>query len=251
MEVHHHPDVEKKNFKEYFLEFIMIFLAVTMGFIAENIRENISDNRQLHEYMQSMVSDLKSDEIMYDSAISLNLIYCQMIDTIFASLNQNTSNTGKIYYMARKLTTGNYVISPNAKTFGQMTSTGGLRFVRHQQIADSIALYYQLIKMFDYWSDLQRQRVNDLIAVNDKLFDARVFFSVYKALETTSNTGQIIPQNNPPLITNDPLVINTVLMRYQYFYGFLKLMNQRALLGLERSKRLIILLQKEYKINNE
>ena len=32
MEVPHHPDVEKKNFKEYLLEFIMIFLAVTMGF---------------------------------------------------------------------------------------------------------------------------------------------------------------------------------------------------------------------------
>jgi hypothetical protein len=39
MEVHHHPTVDKKNFKEYFLEFLMIFLAVTMGFFAENIRE--------------------------------------------------------------------------------------------------------------------------------------------------------------------------------------------------------------------
>lgn len=28
MEVHHHPHVEKKNFKEYFLEFLMISLAV-------------------------------------------------------------------------------------------------------------------------------------------------------------------------------------------------------------------------------
>ncbi len=34
MEVHHHPHVEKKSFKEYFLEGLMIFLAVTMGFIA-------------------------------------------------------------------------------------------------------------------------------------------------------------------------------------------------------------------------
>jgi len=32
MEVHHHPHVEKKKFKEYFLEFLMIFLAVTLGF---------------------------------------------------------------------------------------------------------------------------------------------------------------------------------------------------------------------------
>jgi len=27
MEVHHHPQAEKKNFKEYCLEFFMIFLA--------------------------------------------------------------------------------------------------------------------------------------------------------------------------------------------------------------------------------
>ena len=32
MEVHHHPHVEKKSFKEYFLEFLMIFLAVTLAF---------------------------------------------------------------------------------------------------------------------------------------------------------------------------------------------------------------------------
>jgi hypothetical protein len=43
MEVHHHPEVEKKGFKEYILEGLMIFLAVTMGFFAETIREDISD----------------------------------------------------------------------------------------------------------------------------------------------------------------------------------------------------------------
>ena len=37
MEVHHHPHVEKKNFKEYFLEFVMIFLAVSYLFFAENM----------------------------------------------------------------------------------------------------------------------------------------------------------------------------------------------------------------------
>ena len=42
MEVHHHPHVEKKGFKEYFLEFLMIFLAVTMAFIGENMREHLS-----------------------------------------------------------------------------------------------------------------------------------------------------------------------------------------------------------------
>ena len=59
MEVHHHPKVEKKNFKEYFLEFLMIFLAVTLGFFAENIRERIKDSEQGEQYIQSLVEDLE------------------------------------------------------------------------------------------------------------------------------------------------------------------------------------------------
>src|SRR5215471_21784226 len=51
MEVHHHPHVEKKNFKEYFLEFVMIFLAVTLGFFAENIREHFVDKAHEQEYI--------------------------------------------------------------------------------------------------------------------------------------------------------------------------------------------------------
>src|SRR5450631_4361501 len=63
MEVHHHPDLhhKPKKWKEYFLEFLMIFLAVTLGFIAENIREHISDRNKEHEFIVSMIADLKKD----------------------------------------------------------------------------------------------------------------------------------------------------------------------------------------------
>ena len=50
MEVHHHPKVEKKNFKEYFLEFLMIFLAVTLGFFAESFREHLAESKKLHQH---------------------------------------------------------------------------------------------------------------------------------------------------------------------------------------------------------
>ena len=53
MEVHQHPKIEQKNFKEYFLEFIMIFLAVTMGFIAENIREHFSETKIAHQNLEA------------------------------------------------------------------------------------------------------------------------------------------------------------------------------------------------------
>src|ERR1700731_218101 len=106
MEVHHHPNVEKKKFKEYFLEFLMIFLAVTMGFFAENLREKITDSRKIHEYMQSMVSDLQSDITLYRYSINFNKQYDQMIDTIITSFTGNKNNKAKVYFMARTLTMG-------------------------------------------------------------------------------------------------------------------------------------------------
>ena len=59
MEVHHHPEVEKKGLKEYLLEGLMIFIAVMMGFFAESLREHMADKNWETAYMKSMVQDLK------------------------------------------------------------------------------------------------------------------------------------------------------------------------------------------------
>src|SRR3954462_6282708 len=72
MEVHHHPHVEKKNFKEYFLEFLMIFLAVTLGFFAESFREHLSDSVKEKEYIVSMIEDAKTDTLNISNAIASN-----------------------------------------------------------------------------------------------------------------------------------------------------------------------------------
>ncbi len=110
MEVHHHPEVEKKGIKEYLLEGLMIFLAVTMGFFAsENLREKITDNRKIHECMHSMVSDLQSDITLYRSSVHLNQQYREMIDTIVTSFTGHRNDKAKVYVMARKLTLGSSV----------------------------------------------------------------------------------------------------------------------------------------------
>ena len=245
MEVHHHPHVEKKNFKEYLLEGLMIFLAVSMGFMAENIRERMSDRERLHDYMLSVTGDLKSDLALYDSAIAFNTRYSQTIDTIIHTLSSGEGDMGKVYRMARRLTIGgSSVISPDSKTFEQMKSSGGLRLIHKQVIADSIASYYLWSKKFDYWSDQQRQRINDMILANHKIFNARAFFDIAK------NDNVDLPATLT-LTSTDPKDINEVIMREQYYYGILKLMNQRALLASVQAKRLIDLLQKEYHLEKE
>lgn len=52
MEVHHHPHVEKKNFKEYFLEVIMIFLAAATGFKNLSRRKYCVLNKTLLPYFK-------------------------------------------------------------------------------------------------------------------------------------------------------------------------------------------------------
>jgi hypothetical protein len=103
MEVHHHPHVEKRSFKEYFLEFIMIFLAVTMGFFAESIRESISDSGKEKEYMVTMIEDLKKDTLAFDKVIATNKFLIRgedsALDFLMADLNiQANAETALIYF---------------------------------------------------------------------------------------------------------------------------------------------------------
>jgi len=77
MEVHHHPHVEKKNFKEYFLEFIMIFLAVTLGFFAENIREHYTEKNDARQYLESYRDELLQQQKIF--AVYKNLYQRKVI----------------------------------------------------------------------------------------------------------------------------------------------------------------------------
>src|SRR5665213_3022436 len=71
MEVHHHPEVEKKGFKEYLLEGLMIFLAVNMGFFAESLREHIAEHDRANEIIAAFVKDIKKDTASLNNAINV------------------------------------------------------------------------------------------------------------------------------------------------------------------------------------
>jgi hypothetical protein len=247
MEVHHHPDLhhKPKPWKEYLLEGLMIFLAVTMGFIAENIREKITDKERLHDYVLSLTGDLKSDIALYDSSIRFNNRYSQMIDTIFQNLTSEQGDIGKVYIMARRLTMGSSLISPDSKTFEQMKGSGGLRLIHKQAIADSVGAYYLWTKKFEYWSDLQKERLGEVINSNSKIFSANIFYKIVKE-DSLENM-----QANLLLTGLTKADINDILMHEQYYFGILKLMNQRATQASIQAKRLIIFLQKEYHLEHE
>ncbi len=89
---------------------------------------------------------------MYDSSMAFNNRHKEMIDSIIVGLNRPGTQMRTIYFMARQLTMGSSVITPNTKTFEQMKSSGDMRLIRKQFIADSIGMYYQWTTKFNYWS---------------------------------------------------------------------------------------------------
>src|SRR5882672_1590327 len=92
MEVHHHPDIEKKRFKEYLLEGLMIFIAVTLGFFAESLREHINDNEKEHKYIISLIRYLEDDKTDLDSTIKENQRKLSGLNSLLSLSFKNVSD---------------------------------------------------------------------------------------------------------------------------------------------------------------
>ncbi len=248
MEVHHHPHVDKKNFKEYFFEFLMIFLAVTLGFFAENLREHFKNSDEINSDMQSMIADLQSDVAMFIANVALNQLSDRRTDTLISLLKLNRSNTSHIYFLARFITANNNIYTPDTRTFDQMKSSDALKLIESRNILDSISDYYQSLQFFNSQSDLQRQKVDDVHSVNSELFDGYTFQHMFANGNVSSSLEVDIlqPENNPPLLSNDFNAVNKVIIAYNYLYATTEINNGVAVLSSRHAKRLINVLKKEY-----
>lgn len=145
MEVHHHPNVERKNPREYFLEFIMIFLAVTMGFFAESIREHLADSSKEKQYAKSMIADLKNDTAMLNEVIGVNINRISGIDTLSSLLNKTPltdDDEKRLYVLNRRYASNVSSMVWSDGTIRQLLTSGNLRLMNEQGVSDSIMNYY-------------------------------------------------------------------------------------------------------------
>jgi len=251
MEVHHHPHVEKKNFKEYFLEFIMIFLAVTMGFIAESIRETITENKAASDYASSLVQDLKKDTAQLNYEMyEINFVSAR-IDT-FINLVQtkkiNELSGGIWYYYGRFGTRLLVPFQSRNATLQQLKSSGSLRYFKNYKIINSLAQYDQAtanLTNFIYFE--QSSFTEKLIETRNKLFIAYYLIPVMNLGMTKQAVDSFKIQNFPLLDSS-----RTLMIEYAN-YCELKQNNDRYILSLEKdlfanATTLLTLLEEQYNI---
>jgi len=215
MEVHHHPEVERKGFKEYLLEGLMIFIAVMMGFIAENVRESISEHNRAKEYAETMVEDLSADTTALRADLTYTGFSVRNVDTLMQLLSSSDIKnipSGKLYWYGL-FGGAQPAFTPNDATFQQMKSSGSLRFLK-KSIAREVATYDRLCRR-----SINVEEGDHLMFAEVRKLRAQIFEFQYNKLANDIaiplhpekiNRKKVLDfcNSNPSLLTYDKAIFN-------------------------------------------
>ncbi|MBP6023349.1 hypothetical protein [Ferruginibacter sp.] len=258
MEVHHHAHDpaaphHKKNWKSYFWEFLMLFLAVSLGAYVENTRESMLHKKEMKTQLNSMLSDLQSDIILFDSVTDRNSYGAKMSDSLVELLHSDITNTSEIYFAARTVTANLGYYYTNSKSFDQLKTAGLLRYIKNKELLDSIGTYYASFQWLANQIDLLRLKMDEIHKGNTWLFDSYVFQQMTMNIKISAVSGLggrrtaiSKPLGKPLLLSADVKDINTVSLNYHYYSSTIKFYVRNAIALQNRAKGLIEMIKKEY-----
>src|SRR5665213_660131 len=256
MEVHHHPQIEKKGFKEYLLEGLMIFIAVMMGFFAESLREHISEKSRANEFAISLLGDLKADTadlhvyIKYFGKARAN------VDTLMHLLADDEPKAvpaGKLYWYGLWGGAMRAFIAHDA-TLLEMENSGSLRYFATPAFNRDLGHYDQLCQELKAF-DVQSQGVyTEVRKVRAQIFQ-------FKYNDIVNNISQIKNQSmrqvkidsfirtRPPLLSYDKTLFNEFveLVRSRFF-------DRKVIMAdtlLQHATAIIGDLKKQYELKDE
>jgi hypothetical protein len=260
MEVHHHPEVEKKGFKEYLLEGLMIFIAVFMGFIAENVRESVVEHNREKEYIREMVNNLKYDTTRCNINITRDKSYCSGLDSLRDELQKAiTGNVdgNKLYYFSMKYSGALSRSVFNISAYTELRNSGSLRLIANKKLVADISDYYdrrvlavQSVEPADLKEELRKSNTEflNLAYFNDyiKGYDHRTNLKHdyhYEKILTMSPALTLLNTNPAALqrLYNEVAGFELGIKNYIYFMGWSR----------DGAVALMGSIQKEYKLKDE
>ncbi len=245
MEVHHHPNVEKKNFKEYMLEGLMIFLAVMMGFFAESLRERIDNNEKGHEYVQSLLVDLKADTAKindyFDHFVISRARYKLLLDDLEKPLRHDTAYLSK-FYDAAHYTLGLAYVRFTNRVVSQLKSSDNFRLIINNEVAGEITDYSNGTVACEN----QEKVVEYFTEDSEKFARQMINMKAYGFLDTQrgiDNTIALISTNHKDI----EQYANAIYIKAAVESSYCQSVREQK----QRAIKLIMLLKKEYNLNDE
>ena len=253
MEVHKHPHhvTHSKKWFEYLLEFLMLFLAVFLGFVAENWREHLTEQESEKQYMQSFIYDLSNDTLNLNEGFPRKDGRMKAIDSVFLYFQTNPNTDivpGSVLRFMRRSSWDRHY-RRNTTTIDQLKNAGGLRLIRKNHIADSIAAYDLLWQRAEFWREgyiTLQEKGKDL---THKIVNANELLAYYRL---------------QPMFTVDRNIVDTIkgvkinkthLNEFLNFLSDQKITTSQDKQGYQdiekTAERLITLIKKEYSLNKE
>jgi hypothetical protein len=256
MEVHHHPDVERKGIREYLLEGLMIFLAVTIGFFAESLREHIYENSRAGEYAKTMSGDLRTDTSELKAMIAYYTYAANNFDTLMQLLTNADPaqiSSGKLYWYGL-FGASHRPFAPQDATLLEMKSSGSLRYFSDPGINRQVAQYDQLCQIVKSIESSEigvytEVRKSGALLFNFKYIDAAN--NIFQANKTDYDQAKIdsFINSNPVLLSTDRKLFNQYIFMVRSRYFRYKIGHAKDLLS--HATALIAALKKEYSIDND
>lgn len=239
MEVHHHSHTERKKFKHYLFEFFMLFMAVFSGFLAEYYLEFRIERHREHEFIDSMVADLKEDTAHISSIYEFNKKQAFSLDTLVRLLftvtdHPDSAKRAYALYYNYALNYNNVVFSD--RTITQLKNSGGLRLIRNQAVSDSIMAYDAGVRNCQLQFEVVREGWTGQTNESYQLFDLS---SIYTPDSLAGKTAF-------RFLTTDKKTYSVYANRLIIFSGLIK--NYARVIRFQKAAaaRLITYLKKEY-----
>ena len=177
MEVHHHSHHPKK-WKEYVSEFLMLFFAVFLGFMSEYYLEYKAERHKEHDYLVSMVEDLKAD------TTEISMKYLQMnevessgnkVNEIIYKKHWTEKDIDTIYLQSIHMVTRFANVNFTTGTIDQLKNAGGFRLIQNKLIVDKITDYEKQKKAINTQLDAALERWASVHKIQNNLLHLNVF----------------------------------------------------------------------------
>ena len=244
MEVHSHTHSPRQKWTHYLWEFFMLFLAVTLGFFVENQREHIVERKKEKEYVRSIIQDLRSDTAWLKEFLKNQDLSFNAFDSVIFLLQHNSDaySRQRLYFLVRIAIRYSDFYKVNDNAYEQMKSSGNLRLLHSQHVAENISKYYSSIKDLTLLVNQTLLRQQALIEFEGQIFDGNIFQEMIN-----KETFEISPPSGDPLLINgDKKLINEFIVKIHYLVSIMLFSKNFATQQITEAGRLADFLQKEY-----
>ena len=131
----------KINWENHFVELIVVIIGITIAFMLENWRQENANHDLEQKYLNSLKSDLMSDNKLLDSTVSSVEKQISKLRDFITEIKTGTVVKQKAENIIPQVLIS-YGFAPKLATYQSITNSGNLNIITDYKLIESLASYY-------------------------------------------------------------------------------------------------------------